>query len=91
MNPDRNGSGMTVNTLMLMGLGFSAGIPVVLIAFFGYFVSRQLQSSDATTFALWVFAYAIATLIGVRLKIVFLHMLMFVVIMQAEIEPYVHQ
>jgi methyl-accepting chemotaxis protein len=67
MNPDRNGSGMTVNTLMLMGLGFSAGIPVVLIAFFGYFVSRQLQlqSSDTTTFALWVFAYAIATLIGV--------------------------
>ncbi len=65
MNPDRNGSGMTVNTLMLMGLGFSAGIPVVLIAFLGYFVSRQLQSSDATTFALWVFAFAIATLIGV--------------------------
>jgi methyl-accepting chemotaxis protein len=65
MNPDRNGSGMTVNTLMLMGLGFSAGIPVVLIAFLGIFVSRQLQSSDATTFVLWIFAYAIATLIGV--------------------------
>lgn len=65
MNPDRNGGGMTVNTLMLMGLGFSAGIPVVLIAFLGIFVSRQLQSSDATTFVLWVFACAIATLIGV--------------------------
>src|SRR4030088_557184 len=65
MNPDRNGSGMTVHSLMLMGLGLSAGIPVVLIAILGVMASQQLQGNGATNFILWVFAFAIATLIGV--------------------------
>jgi methyl-accepting chemotaxis protein len=65
MNPDRNGSGMTVNSLMLMGLGLSAGIPVVLIAILGVMASQQLQGNGATNFILWVFAFAIAILIGV--------------------------
>ncbi|MFL5628015.1 MAG: methyl-accepting chemotaxis protein [Ktedonobacteraceae bacterium] len=65
MNPDRNSGGMTVNSLMLWGLGFSAGIPVVLIAILGVIASRQLQGNDATNFVLWVFACAIAILIGV--------------------------
>src|SRR5438270_2625522 len=69
MNPDRNRGAMTVNGLMQLGLFLSAAIPVIMIAFLGVFASQRIQSSgnngDATTFALWVFAYAIATLIGV--------------------------
>jgi len=68
MNPDRNRSGMTVNSLMQMGLVASAAIPVVLIAILGYYASQRLQSSssgDSSTFVLIVVACAIIVLIGV--------------------------
>src|SRR5437588_7468182 len=66
MNPERNRGGMSVNTLMQIGLALSAAIPVVLIAFLGVFISQRIQSSaDSSTFVLVVVGCAIIVLLGV--------------------------
>ncbi len=65
MNPDRNTGGMTVNTLMQIGLVASSAIPVVLIVIFGIFVSQRLSGTDAPTFVLVLATCAIVALLGV--------------------------
>jgi methyl-accepting chemotaxis protein len=63
MNPDRNSGGMSVNTLMLVGLCVSAGVPLILFAILGV-IQLQSAGGNATNFVVGIFISAIVVLLA---------------------------
>ena len=63
MNPDRNGGGMTVNALMVIGITASTGIPVLLFALLGFVYVTLNAGSGSTTFGLVILGCAITALL----------------------------